>query len=199
MVLPDAVDHHAGRQRVLRIGQPVGQLQAAAALAIGGQRLAAEDLQEAARRLGAEVHRVAALVDADVVRLALADGVARGSPIRQLREIARRLLSPRSRGTGSWCCRRCRTGRNNPTCDDRIELVVVAAGAGDGQAEDGLAQRVDGVVDGEVVVVLRVEAEAAGAGDEAGGDQPSPALGEPGASATGGSMSPAICSRTNWS
>ena len=90
MVLPDAVDHHACRQRVLRTAQPLGQLQATAALAVG-DRLAAEDLQEAARRLGAGRLGVAALLDGDVVRRPLADGVDRLA-VRQLREIARRLM-----------------------------------------------------------------------------------------------------------
>ena len=45
---------------------------------------------------------------------------------------------------------------------DRVELVVVAAGAGDGQAEEALGRRVDALVDRVVVVV-----EALAHGDEA--------------------------------
>ena len=51
---------------------------------------------------------------------------------------------------------------------DRIELVVVAAGAGNGEAERGLSQRVDALVDGVVGVL-----EALADGDEAeGGETP---------------------------
>ena len=49
---------------------------------------------------------------------------------------------------------------------DRVELVVVAARAGDGQAEEGLGRRVDALVDGVMDVV-----EALADGDEAEGGE----------------------------
>ena len=44
---------------------------------------------------------------------------------------------------------------------DRIELVIVAAGAAEAQGHDRLPHRVDRVLDREVVVLFRIEAEAA--------------------------------------
>ena len=52
---------------------------------------------------------------------------------------------------------------------DGVVLVVVAPGAAERQAEERLAERVDRVLDGQVVVVLGVEPEAPRHGDEAGG------------------------------
>ena len=49
VVLPDAVHHHAGRQRVLGPGQPVGQLQPAAALGDLLLAVAGQNLREATR------------------------------------------------------------------------------------------------------------------------------------------------------
>ena len=52
MVLPDAVDHHPGRQRVLRVGQPARPARSRPLpLSPAGRSLAAEDGQEPARHL----------------------------------------------------------------------------------------------------------------------------------------------------
>ena len=52
---------------------------------------------------------------------------------------------------------------------NRVVLVVVAPGAGDRQAEDSLAEGVDGIVDGEGMILRDVEAEPAGDGEVARG------------------------------
>ena len=52
---------------------------------------------------------------------------------------------------------------------DGVVLVVVATRAAEREAEDRLAERVDRVLDGEVVVILGVESEATRHGDEPGG------------------------------
>ena len=81
---------------------------------------------------------------------------------------------------------------------DRVELVVVAAGAGDREPEERLRRRVDLLVDHvhlelpAVALVVRLRADR----QEAGGDQRA----RPSAwSSVAGSRSPASCSRTNWS
>ena len=51
----------------------------------------------------------------------------------------------------------------------RIELVVVASGTTQRQTQKGLTHRVDGVLEGQVVVILRVEAEPPRNGQESGG------------------------------
>ena len=51
---------------------------------------------------------------------------------------------------------------------DGIELVIVAAGAAEAQAHHRCPEGVDGVLDREVVVFLRIEAEAAGDGKKPG-------------------------------
>ena len=45
---------------------------------------------------------------------------------------------------------------------DRVVFVIVAAGAGERQAEHRLAERVDGVFDGEVVVFDECRSRSAG-------------------------------------
>jgi hypothetical protein len=60
-------------------------------------------------------------------------------------------------------------------CGDRIELMVVAAGARDGQAEEALRRGVDALVDGVVVVL-----EALADGDEAERGETRVVLGEVG-------------------
>ena len=47
VMLPDAIDHHARKQGVFRVGHPVGQLAAAALFGFGRECLPAQDLQEA--------------------------------------------------------------------------------------------------------------------------------------------------------
>ena len=44
---------------------------------------------------------------------------------------------------------------------DRIVLVIVAAGASQGQTQNALAQRVESIVDGQVVVLERIKTETA--------------------------------------
>ena len=52
---------------------------------------------------------------------------------------------------------------------DRIVLVVVAAGTPQGQPQKRLTHRVDGVLEGQVVIILGVEAEAPGNGQKTRG------------------------------
>src|SRR5581483_9724178 len=75
MPLPDAIDHHARGQRILLVGDPLRELEAAAALLVGRKLLAAEDREEAAGDRRAERLRLAANHDAGVGGLALGDGV----------------------------------------------------------------------------------------------------------------------------
>ena len=105
-------------------GEPVRELQPAAGLLRRRDGLAAEDLEEAPRHDFAGAVRIAAFVERDVVRLPLDDGVGlagqrlrlAGSsfPGRQRAGPCRAAFSSsRSRGRGSACCRRCRTGRSS--------------------------------------------------------------------------------------
>ena len=178
VVLPDAIDQHPGRQRVrLRVGQPGGELPPPAPRRHGRPVLAPQDGQEPPRDLGPQVLGVAPALEAGVAGVVgFGHGVGQAGlgptvPAAQGHEVLGplRLLRP---GEGV-----ARAGEDAVEgvivlARDRVELVVVAAGAGDRQAEDRLAQRVDRVLDRQVVVVLRVEAEAAGDGQEAGGDDP---------------------------
>src|SRR5262245_10446838 len=67
VVLPDSVDHHPRSERVLRRGNPAGQLQASTAGGLQwGVALAGEDLQEAARGDPAEIEAIPADMDAQV-------------------------------------------------------------------------------------------------------------------------------------
>ena len=66
VVFPDAIDHYPSRQRIPRVDQPVGQLQAAASLRNGGLILPGQDLQEAARNLPAQVLVIPSQVDAHI-------------------------------------------------------------------------------------------------------------------------------------
>ena len=69
VVLPDAIDHHPGRQRIPGVDQPVGQLQSAASLQDGGLVLPCQDLQEAARHLPAQVLVIPSQVNPHVPRI----------------------------------------------------------------------------------------------------------------------------------
>ena len=80
---------------------------------------------------------------------------------------------------------------------DGVVLVVVAAGAAERQAEERLAGRVDRVLDRQVVIVLGVEPEPPR--DRPGSRSPSPSGRRRARAAPSAMMSPAICSRTNWS
>ena len=55
---------------------------------------------------------------------------------------------------------------------DRVELVRVTPRTAERQAENGLAQRVDGVLNGEVMIVLRVEPKAPRNREVTGGRHP---------------------------
>ena len=53
---------------------------------------------------------------------------------------------------------------------ERIELVIVAAGAGNGRTENGAAHIVDGIFERQMMFAIAVAAEAPGDGEIAGGD-----------------------------
>ncbi len=74
MALPDPVDDDSGRQRVVGIGQPYGQLPTAAAGLVFGDDLSAEDLEEPSRDLGAGAFRIPFEVQQCVRRFSLGDG-----------------------------------------------------------------------------------------------------------------------------
>src|SRR5205085_11337077 len=77
VVLPDAVDHHARRQRVVGAGDGLRQLQPAAALR-EWPGVGAQDREELARRLLGQRGGVAAQVDAQRDRLAFLQRVDDG-------------------------------------------------------------------------------------------------------------------------
>src|SRR6185503_1978581 len=66
MVLPDAIDHYPSRKRIVRIGDPVGQIIAPAAFVIGRQLLTPEDSEESAWDFLAQVPGVALTMYASV-------------------------------------------------------------------------------------------------------------------------------------
>ena len=160
VVLPDAVDHDAGRQRVVRVGRASRRAPAGRSPPLGWRSLPPRTARNR-RGTGPQLLGVAPALD-----LALAgrsdSAMARpggawphaSPPPRGTKSLGR--FAPRRRGRGNACSRRCRRGRSSPR-RDRVELVVVAAGAADRQAEERLAQRVDRVLDRQVAVVLRVE------------------------------------------
>ena len=194
MVLPDAVDQHPGRQRVLRVGQGGGQLAAARSLRDGGPVAAPEHGQEPPRDLRAQVRRIARALDLRVGRLGgLGHGVreGRGTPrLAHRHEIAGPLHLFRAGERVPAAGQDAVEGVIVRTVD-RVELVVVAAGAGDAS---GRARSCPGCRscprwsgDGS----SGVEAEPSGQGQEPGGDDPRrEAVGR----ALGASTSPAICS-----
>ena len=51
---------------------------------------------------------------------------------------------------------------------NRVEFVIVAAGAAQAEAKNGLAQRVDRVLDGQVMIILGIEAESPRNGEISG-------------------------------
>src|ERR1700682_6449806 len=74
MILPDAIDHAPRRQRIRRVGDPLGEFEASATLKLRSL-LRIEDLQESARRFVAEILRFTALLDAGVTRTAFRNRV----------------------------------------------------------------------------------------------------------------------------
>src|SRR5262249_22585814 len=76
MIFPDAVDHDAGGQRVLRVGDPVGQEFSPASAMIFRNLLSAENGQKTARDFIAQILRIAFALYARVGRGPLDDGIA---------------------------------------------------------------------------------------------------------------------------
>src|SRR6266542_1336360 len=70
VILPDAIDHHARRERICGIGDPLSQLQAAAAFDFFRQQLSAEYKWETPRHYLAEPIRVPLDLHLDVADLA---------------------------------------------------------------------------------------------------------------------------------
>src|SRR5262245_18266154 len=75
VMLPDAVDHDAGGQRVGRTSQPLGKFQSSASLAVPRQFLATEDLPDPARNFFAELMGFTAFLQAGICGLAIGYGV----------------------------------------------------------------------------------------------------------------------------
>src|SRR5262249_16038995 len=75
---PDAVDHDAGGQRVLRVGDPVGQEFSPASAMIFRNLLSAENGQKTARDFIAQILRIAFALYARVGRGPLDDGISLG-------------------------------------------------------------------------------------------------------------------------
>ncbi len=53
---------------------------------------------------------------------------------------------------------------------DRVEFMIVAPGATDGEPEEGLAEIIERVLDGDVFQTLGADPDSAGGGDVAGGN-----------------------------
>ena len=73
--MPDAIDHHASRQRVDGIRNPVREFATAAAAVFGCQFCSAQDLQEAPRRYRPQRLGVPRSLYANVARLPFLDCV----------------------------------------------------------------------------------------------------------------------------
>src|SRR4051812_22234026 len=98
-------------------------------------------------------------MDARVLRLALHDRVGRLAGADRHQVIRLLLLLRAGEGVaraGEKAVERVVVLRGN-----WIKLVIVVAGAAEAKAENRLAGGVDGVLNGQVVIVLRIEAEAA--------------------------------------
>src|SRR5262245_21443518 len=78
MILPDAVDHDASGQRIIRVGDPTGEEFAPAPAMIFRNILPAENRQKAARDFIAQTLRITLAMDARVGRRSLDDGVSLG-------------------------------------------------------------------------------------------------------------------------
>src|SRR5262245_29870265 len=73
-MMPDAVDRDSGRERIVRSGEPLRQLQAAALFRVDNGRLSQADRrQEAARDRVAAVFRISATTDAGLGQRGLLD------------------------------------------------------------------------------------------------------------------------------
>ena len=68
MVLPDAIHHNTRCQGILGIGQPFGQVEAAASLLLGWKFLATENLQESSRHLVAKAFGITPPLNLHIVR-----------------------------------------------------------------------------------------------------------------------------------
>ena len=206
MLLPDAVDEHAGRERIGRAGNRLGQLFPPAAGDIRRGLVRAEHLDKPTRHLGAKRFGIAAHVHLQIPRLlGVLQRVHEGKFLLPLLVVllflAQRLLDGLDLGlrnerqldifgAGEYA-------RQRVVIDgrDRIVLVIVAAGAGDGQSEEAAGQRVDPV--GNLVHSVPVAVIDRAAGKVAQGRKP---LVLAGSSRFGPSYrSAAICWRMNSS
>ena len=138
---PDAVHEHPGGERVRRPREPVRQFQPAAAGA-GRDRVAAEDFEEPPRHLGAELVRLASLLNPGVRRHALAHAVGHvvGHPRRGRLALLRRggqvgvelgepVLQVRRRGRGRD--RRAAGRRERRLAEGEVVEIVNGRAAGD--------------------------------------------------------------------
>ena len=162
MLLPDPVDHDARRERVLFTGDPAGEFDPAAAagsdertgmfsilpvLRTDGGR--AEKAGDVTRGDRPELKTIPAKVDAEVA----GEGFFRGHDHDRVATVARwHQILPPHRGVADLVLERLGAakdprqgvvvGRAN-----RVKLVVVAAGTGEREAEEGPAGDIDLVVD----------------------------------------------------
>src|SRR5262245_18684723 len=134
-MLPDAVDDDAGGERVIRLRQPLRQLEPAAAVAIDlRRRSSVDDTEKGAGHHVAALGRVAADGDGSVHRLAVANAhglPAVGEPMQSL-AAAVLLLGPLA-GAPSEHLAAVEEAREAVVLarKDRIELVIVATRAQD--------------------------------------------------------------------
>ncbi len=171
MVLPDAIDDDTGGERVVGLGEPFGQGETAAA-GIGRNELSAEQLEISARYFISRIVGITALLQPGIVRGAFGDSIGlSGGSIgerdghRVTRHLGVLAAGERIAGAIEDAVQGVVIAHR-----DGVELVIVAAGTAEGETENGLAERVDGVIDSEVEVAGDVEAEAARDGEVAGGD-----------------------------
>jgi hypothetical protein len=146
VMLPDAVDHDASRQRIVRRGDPAGQLQSPALRGRQGWLLrTGHDAREVTGDCHSEGEAVAAPVNAQVDGLALLWGHDRDR--RLSGALGQRPFLPHGR-VAVLVLERLRAAEDAGQAvvvgrRDGIELVVVAAGTADRQAEEGPAHDVD--------------------------------------------------------
>ena len=162
MLLPDPVDHDPRRERVLLTGDPAGEFDPAAAagsdertgmfsilpvLRTDGGR--AEKARDVARGDRPELKTIPAKVDAEVA----GEGLFRGHDHDRVATVAsRHQILPPHRGVADLVLERLGAAKDPGQSvvvggANAIELVVVAAGTGEREAEEGPAGDIDLVID----------------------------------------------------
>ena len=154
--LPDPVDEHARRERIVPARKPVRQLAPPAPRWRNRQRIAAEDLDEPARHLRPGLVRLAAVLDAGVGRLALRHAIGDrvggrlGDPLPLRGELAEGPVEGRRPGNRIGCRnrfdRRRRPGQREGHRLSADVVDVADRGRAGDMAQAVADERVDGAV-----------------------------------------------------